>query len=168
MLSNYFFSSISMCYSYPCPPYLQQIVLVFFLQSIFCLLLYCFLEFFKVNYFLVCYSSTFLIATSNGSILFLTYQIMPFSSLFTLFSHPISPFHHFSQKHTTVTSRLGCNSLVIVINFLVFLSISCSSFLFHLSIPAPYLKMETAQLFSAIILFLPFSLLFKTSFALLK
>ena len=29
---------------------------------------------------------------------------------------------------------------------MVFLSISCGSFLFHLSIPAPYLWMETAQL----------------------
>ena len=110
-----------------------------------------------------------LTAASHRSILFLKYHPRPFSSLFTLFSHPISPFPpFFLETYNRATSLLGCNSLFIVINFLVFLPISCSSFLFHLSIPAPYLKIETAQVFSAIILFLPFSLLFKINFVLLK
>ena len=91
------------------------------------------------------------------------------SSLFALFSHPVSPLPpFFLETYNSAISLLGCNSLFIVINFLVFLFLSCSSFLFHLSIPAPYLKMETAQVFSAIILFLPFSLLFKIDFVLLK
>ena len=96
-------------------------------------------------------------------------MVRPFSSLFTLYSHPISPLPpFFLETYYCATSRLGCNSLIIVINFLVFQSISCSSFLFLLSIPAPYLKMETAQVFSAIILFLPLSLLFKINVVLLK
>ena len=92
-----------------------------------------------------------LTATSHHSILFLMYHPRPFSSLFMLFSHPISPLPPFLlETYNRATSLLGCNSLFIVINFLAFLSISCSSFLFHLSIPAPHLKMETAQVFSAI------------------
>ena len=39
-----------------------------------------------------------LTSTSNGSILFSTYQPRPFSSLFTLFSHPISPLQSFFQE----------------------------------------------------------------------
>ena len=101
--------------------------------------------------------------------MFLTYHPRTFSSLFTLSSHPLSPLPPvFLETYNLATSLLGCNSLFIVINFLVFLSIYCSSFLFHLSIPAPYLKMETAQVFSAISLFFPFRLLFKISFALLN
>ena len=110
-----------------------------------------------------------LTAASNGSRLFLRYHPRLFSSLFTLFSHPIShlpPF--FLETCNRAISLCGCNSLFIVISFLVFLSVSCSSFLFHLSIPAPYLKMETAHVFSVVILFLPFSLLFKINFVLLK
>ena len=110
-----------------------------------------------------------LTTTSSSSIMLLLYHPRPFSPLFTLFSHPISPLPPFFRKtYNCTTSLLGCNSLFIVIDFLVFLSISCSSFLFHLSISAPYLKMETAQVFSAHILFLPFSLFFKINFALLK
>ena len=94
-----------------------------------------------------------LTSTSNGSILFSTYQPRPFSSLFTLFSHPISPLQSFFQEtYIRAASFFGCNSLFIVINFLVFLSISCSSCLFYLGIWAPYLTMETAQVFSVIIL----------------
>ena len=106
-----------------------------------------------------------LTATSNGSILLLMYHPRSFSSLITLFSHPISPLPpFFLETYNCATSLLGCNSLFIVINFPVCLSISYCSFLFHLSIPAPYLKMETTQVFSAIISFLPFSLLFKINF----
>ena len=86
----------------------------------------------------------FMTATSNDSILILTYQPKPFLSLFTLFSHPISLSRPiFLETYNRATSLLGCNSLFIGINFLVFLSISCSSFIFYLSSPAPYLKMET-------------------------
>ena len=108
-----------------------------------------------------------LTATSKGSILFLTCHPRPFYSLFTLFLQSISalpPF--FPETHNHATTLLGCNSLFIVIHFLVFLSISCSLLLFYLSIPSPYLKMESAQVFSAV--FLPFSLHFRISFALLK
>ena len=77
---------------------------------------------------------------------FLTYHPSPFSSLFTLFLHPISPLRpFFHETHNCATSLLGCNSLFIIINFLVFLYISCSLFLFYLRIPAPYLKTDTAQ-----------------------
>ena len=86
-----------------------------------------------------------LTATSKGAILFLTYQSRPFYSLFTLFSHSISPVPpFFLETYSHVATLVGCNSLFIVINFLVFLSIFCSSFLFHLCISGPYLKMETA------------------------
>ena len=132
------------------------------------LFFFSFLEFFRVNCFSVIVLLV-LIATSNGSILFLTYHPRSFSSLFRLFSYPINslpPF--FLETYNRATSLLGCNSLFIVINFLVFLPISCSSFLFHLRIPAPHLKIETTQVFGAIILFLPFSLLFKINFVLLK
>ena len=88
-----------------------------------------------------------LTATRNGSILFLIYHPRPFYSLFTLLSHPIGPLlPFFRETYKRATSLLGCNFLFIVINFMVFLSISCSSFLFHLSIPAKYFKMETVPL----------------------
>ena len=97
------------------------------------------------------------------------YQPRPFSSLFTLFSHPTSLLpSFFLEASNRATSLLRCNSLFIVIKFLVFLSILCSSFLFHLRIPPLYLIIETAQMISATILFLPFSLLFKINFALLN
>ena len=77
---------------------------------------------------------------------FLTYHPSLFSSLFTLFSYPISPLPpYFLETYNCPTSLLGCNSLFIVMNFLVFVSVSFSSFLFHLSIPAPYLKIDTAH-----------------------
>ena len=91
---------------------------------------------FSAHSFFICYFSVFLnslrstvstfvivllvlTATSNGSILFLTYQPRPFLSLFTLFSHPISPLQSFFQEtYIHETSYFGCNSLFIVINFL--------------------------------------------------
>ena len=101
-----------------------------------------------------------LIATSNGSMLFLTYHHRPFSSLFTLFSHSIGPrLPFFLEKYNYATSLLDYSVSFIVITFLVFLSISCSSFLFNLTIPAPNLKIKTAQMLSAIILFLSKSIL---------
>ena len=92
-----------------------------------------------------------LTATKNGSILFLVYHHRPFCSLFTLCSHPVSPLPpFFLETYSHATSLLGCNSLFIFINFLVFLSISCSSFLFHLSIPASYFKMQCHYLIPSI------------------
>ena len=109
-----------------------------------------------------------LTATGIGSILFLTYQPRLFTSLFRLFSHSISHLpSFFLETYNYALSFPGDNSLFIVIYFLVFLYISCS-LLFHLSIPAPHLIMETVKVFSTIILFLPFSLIFKINFALLK
>ena len=103
-------------------------------------------------------------APNNGSILFLMYQTRTFSLLFKLISHPIIPLPpFFLETYNYATSILECNSLLIVINFLIFLSISCSSFLFHLSIAAPYIIMETARVFSAIILFLLSSIIFKSN-----
>ena len=97
---------------------------------------------------------------------FLTYQPRPSSSLITLFSRPVS--RYFFPETYNCTLLLGCNHLFVVINFLFVLSISCSSFIFHLCIPLPYLIMKTAQVFNPIIKFLPFSLLFKINFGLLK
>ena len=54
-----------------------------------------------------------LTATSNGSRLFLTHQPSPFSSLFTLFSHPVSPIPpFFLEPYNRVTSLLGCNFFI--------------------------------------------------------
>ena len=58
-----------------------------------------------------------LTATSNVSVLFLTYQPRIFSSFFTLFSHPISFLPRFLlETYKPTTSPHECNSLFIVIN----------------------------------------------------
>ena len=88
-------------------------------------------------------SPTFL---SNAPSLFLTYQLKLFSSLLTQLSQlirPLPPF--FMGTYILATSLLGCSSLFIVMIFLHFLSISGSSSLFHLIVPAPYLMSDTAQ-----------------------
>ena len=75
----------------------------------------------------------------------LTYQLKLFSSLLTQLSQlirPLPPF--FLGRYILATSLLGCSSLFIVMIFLDFLSISRSSSLFHLIVPAPYLMNDTA------------------------
>ena len=77
--------------------------------------------------------------------LFLTYQLKLFSSLLTQLSQlirPLPPF--FLGRYILATLLLGCSSLFIVMIFLDFLSISRSSSLFHLIVPAPYLMNDTA------------------------
>ena len=150
--SVYPFRSLFLIHLYVLFLSLSYISLANFPFSIFSFFFFSFLEFFRVNCSSCAIALLGLTASSNGSILFLTYHPRPFSSLFTLFSHPISHLPPFLLgTYNRATSLLGCNSLFIVINFLFFLSISCSSFLLHLSIPAPFLKMETAQVFSAVI-----------------
>ena len=127
---NNFFSYISMCYSYPCSPNCPCTLFVdrsFFVC--FSLVFLSYLGSTVSSFFIV---ALLLTATSNSSRLFLTYHPSPFSLLFPLFPHPISPLQlFFVETFNRATSLLGGNSLFIVINFLVFLSISCSSLLFH-------------------------------------
>ena len=103
-------------------------------------------------------SSTFL---SNTSLLLFTYQLKLFSSLLVHFSQlirPLPPF--FLGTYILATLLLGCNSLFIVMIFLDFLSISCSSSLFHLIVSAPCLIIDTAQAFAALYIMLEICLLF--------
>ena len=80
-------------------PYSCVILVVLFLANSLCILFSVyslFLVFLVLNSLRSSLSSHIIIllvftAISNGSILFLTYEPRPFSSLFTLFSHPISP-----------------------------------------------------------------------------
>ena len=152
-----------MCCSYPCPPYLQQTVhcpcISFGIHSfIHSFIFFLCLSLVFLNSLWSTVSSCIIVllvltATSNGSVLFLTYHPRQFSSLRTLFSHQVLFHHFFLETYKRATSFLRYKPLFIIINFLVFLSIPFSSFLFYLQIPVPYLKIETAQVFSVIILF---------------
>ena len=116
-----------MCCSYPSPPYLKIIVHAFFLQSfIFFLFFFNFLAFFRSAVSLHAVTLFFLTATNNGSILFLTYQTNPFYSLFTLFSHPISPLPPFYLETYTMPhhflSAIHCHKFLgLSVHFLQFI-----------------------------------------------
>ena len=99
----------------------------------------------------------------------MTYHPRLFSSPFTHIFHFINPLPpSILDTDNLSTSLLRCSSLFIAMTFLVFLFISSSSLFVHFTIPASYLITETAHVFTAIILFLPLSLIFMINFVLFK
>ena len=66
------------------------------------------------------------------------------------------------------TSDLGCNAPYMVNNFLIFLSIACSSLFLQLTNAAEYLNRDTAQVLTPRTKFPPFSFHFKTFLNLLR
>ena len=111
----------------------------------------------------------FLTVTSHGSILFLTYQPRPFSSLLTLFLHPIRSLPPFFPRNIQ-----PCYTTSWVQSFIHYHKFPGLSVHFLQFIPIPFKYSSTiphngdCSMFSAIILFPQFSLLFKIIFSLLK
>ena len=79
--------------------------------------------------------------------------------------NPLPPFCFCGYNRST--SLLGCNAPCIFIIFLVFLSNSfSSSSLLHSTIPALYLRIATAHVLTAIILFFPLNFVLSNNFSL--
>ena len=93
----------------------------------------------------------------NGSTEFLTYYLK-FSSILIHPSQLINPIPPISMlRYALSPSFLKCSVTCIAINFLVLPSKLFNSPVFYFRIPATYLITQTAQVLTAIILFLPFN-----------
>ena len=109
----------------------------------------------------------FLTPSINLSLELLIYHARLFSSTFTHISqlmNPLPPF--FRGRYNRPTSLLGCNAPCNVIIFLVFLSNSFNSSIVQSTTPALYLKVATAHVLTAMMLFFPLNFVFKTNFKL--
>ena len=73
---------------------------------------------------------------------------------------PLPP--SFVGIYNVFTSELGCNAPYIVNNFLIFLSIACSSLFLQLTNAAEYLNRDTAKALTPQTKFPPLSFDFKT------
>ena len=158
-LSSQLFSASSMLFFHPLFLVFTNCsyILLFFYSSFFSLIQL------SLNYFLFTASFYSIVSAAftpsiNNSTEFLKYYPKLLSSILMHPSKLINPLPPiFLLRHTLSTLLLEGSIPCIVTNFLVLLFKLSSSSVFHFQISAPYLITKTAQVSTAIILFLPFN-----------